>query len=50
MFNSFMECNRAPNKAKNSRAKKNELPNITYEEYANETADAEDHSENESHN
>ena len=45
-----MECNRAPQQAKNTRAKKNELPNIVCKEDANETADAGDHSENENHN
>ena len=45
-----MECNRAPNKAKNPRAKKNELHNIICKEDANKTEDTGNHSENENHN
>ena len=45
-----MECNRAPNKAKNARAKKNILQNTMCKEDANKTAYAGNHSENENHN
>ena len=45
-----MECNRAPNKAKNPRSKKNELHSIVCKENAYKTADAGDHSENENYN
>ena len=45
-----MERNRAPNKTKNTRAKKNELHNTVCKENTYKTADAGDHSENENHN
>ena len=45
-----MEYNRAPNKAKNPRAKKNELHNIICKENTYKTTDAGDHSENENQN
>ena len=45
-----MEYNRAPNKAKNPRAKKNKLPNITWDENTYKTTDARNHSENENYN
>ena len=45
-----MECNRAPNKTKNTRAKKNEFHNTVCKENTYKTADAGNHSENENHN
>lgn len=45
-----MECNRAPNKTKNARAKKNELHNTVCEENTYKTADAGDHSEDKDYN
>ena len=45
-----MECNRAPNKTKNTRAKKNELHNTVCEENTYKTADAGDHSKDEDYN
>lgn len=45
-----MEYDRAPNKAKNTRAKKNELHNIVCKENTYKTTDAGDHSENENQN
>lgn len=45
-----MECNRAPNKTKNTRAKKNEFHNTVCKENTYKTADAGDHSEDKDYN
>ncbi len=45
-----MKCNRAPNKTKNTRAKKNELHNIICKENTDKTADTGDHSKDKDYN
>ena len=45
-----MKCDRAPNKTKNTRAKKNELHNTVCEEDANDTAYGTDHGKDKDYN